>query len=119
MTFTLGIRQFALLSVMARIPPEPWFRPPVEATCALCGRAVLPAQADKHHLVPKSQGGRQTVLLHRICHRQIHALFSEVELATHYASIDALLQHEGVRRFVAWVRNKPPGFHERTRRSKR
>lgn len=87
--------------------------------CPLCGRPIPPAQQDAHHMVPKSQGGRATTLLHRICHRQLHALFSEQELAREYASPEALLAHEEVRRFVEWVRTKPPDFHERARRSAR
>lgn len=85
--------------------------------CPLCQRPVPPAQQDAHHLVPKSQGGRHTVVLHRICHRQVHALFTETELARHYASAEALLAHPQMARFVAWVQRKPPDFFERTRKS--
>ena len=70
-------------------------------------------------LVPRSRGGTQKQVLHRICHRQVHALFTETELARDYATVQALLAHPDVARFVAWVRNKPPGFMERTRRSSR
>lgn len=86
--------------------------------CPLCGRSVPPAQQDAHHLVPRSEGGRDTVILHRICHRQVHALFSETELARHYASAQALLTHPGVQAFVQWVRKKPDDFYERTRKSR-
>mgnify|MGYP006203325167 CR=1 FL=1 len=72
--------------------------------CPLCGRPIPPQQRDAHHLVPKSKGGRGTVDLHRICHRQIHALFTETELARRYATVDALLAHPEVARFVAWYR---------------
>lgn len=87
--------------------------------CPLCQRAIPPDQQDAHHLVPRSQGGRQTVLLHRICHRQIHALLSEVELARQYPSIEALSTHPELARFVAWVRRKPESFFQRTRKSTR
>ncbi len=79
----------------------------------------MPApQRDEHHLVPKSRGGRTTTVLH-LCHRQVHASFSEAELANQYATVDALLANEDVARFVAWVRTKPNGFYERTKRSGR
>jgi hypothetical protein len=55
--------------------------------------------------------------LHRICHRQLHALFSETELARHYASAEALLTHPEVQKFVRWVQSKPPGFYERSRKA--
>jgi hypothetical protein len=77
------------------------------------------AQQEAHHMVPKSWGGRQTRVLHRMCHRQIHALLTEAELARDYASIEALRTHPGVARFVAWVKDKPGEFHERTRASQR
>lgn len=49
--------------------------------CALCDREIPPALSDAHHLIPKSKGGVVTVLMHRACHKQIHALFTETELA--------------------------------------
>jgi hypothetical protein len=55
----------------------------------LCDRVIPPAQRDAHHLVPKSKGGRQTEFLHRVCHRQVHALLTETELARQYASVEA------------------------------
>ncbi len=61
--------------------------------CPLCERPIPPAQRDAHHLVPKCKGGRHTEFLHRVCHRQIHALLTETELARQYATVDALLAH--------------------------
>lgn len=90
-----------------------------DPTCPLCGRPIPPSQRDAHHLVPRSRGGTQTELLHRICHRQVHALFSESELARQFATANALLAHPDMARFVAWVRSKPPEFMERTRKSRR
>lgn len=87
--------------------------------CPLCDRPIPPAQADAHHLVPKSRGGRHTAVLHRVCHRQIHALLGEAELARHYASIDALRAHPELSAFIAWVRGKPPDFFVATRKSGR
>ncbi len=67
--------------------------------------------------MPRSRGGRQTVILHRICHRQVHALFTEVELERDYAQVDALRRHPQMARFIEWVRPKPEDFFERTRKS--
>jgi len=94
---------------------------PADATliCPLCEREIPVIAEDAHHLVPKSKGGRHTEYLHRICHRQLHALFTETELARHYHTVEALLAHPEVAAFVAWVRGKPPEFHERTRKSQR
>ena len=75
--------------------------------------------ATAHHLVPRTFGGRETVDLHRICHRKIHALFTERELQRHYNSIDRLLDHPEIRSFVDWVRPKDPFFYTRTVDAKR
>lgn len=92
-------------------------RPPL--VCPLCDRPLPAAQADVHHLIPRSQGGRETVLLHRLCHRQVHALLSEAELAREFHTLEALRAHPAVAGFVAWVKRKPPEFSGRTRKSQR
>jgi hypothetical protein len=92
---------------------------PVDLVCPLCERRIPQSQRDAHHLVPKSKGGRQTEYLHRICHRQIHALFTETELARQFNSVEALLAHSDIALFIAWVKTKPDDFMERTRKSQR
>ena len=87
--------------------------------CPLCGRVIPPAQRDAHHLVPKSNGGRQTKFLHRVCHRQVHALLTETELARQYATVEALLGHRELQTFVAWVKTKPAEFSVPTSKSTR
>lgn len=86
-------------------------------TCALCNRP-LGRKVEWHHVVPKSQGGRETVPLHPICHRAIHANVSNKELARLYPTLDALRGREDVAAFLRWVANKPPDFHAPTRRRK-
>ncbi|SMB91686.1 HNH endonuclease [Deinococcus hopiensis] len=100
---------------MARRHPESnWPPPPREPErCGLCGRET--PLLTEHHLVPRSQGRRQgvkmqdlpTVTLCPACHKFLHRTFSNAELAGEYHSVDALLEHEAVRRFVAWVRTQP------------
>lgn len=85
--------------------------------CPLCGRPIPPeAKQSRHHLVPKLKGGKggATVLLHQICHNEIHATLSEAELARVYNSVDALRAHPRLAKFFAWVGKRPPGFHSRT-----
>lgn len=83
--------------------------------CALCARP-LGGKVEWHHVVPKSEGGRDTVPLHPICHRTIHASASNAELARLYPTLEALLERADIRRFVAWIADKPPDFHAPTRR---
>jgi len=84
--------------------------------CPLCNRPIPPdVPQSLHHLVPKLKGGRcgETVLLHHICHREIHASLTETELARSYATIDALKTHARLAKFITWVRKRPPGFSSR------
>ena len=92
---------------------------PAAVTCPLCERVIPPVQRDQHHLVPKSKGGRRTELLHRVCHRQVHALLTETELAGQYATVQAFLQHPELQTFLAWVKTKPEDFFVRTNKSAR
>jgi hypothetical protein len=89
--------------------------PPPAAACALCAR-LLGRRIEWHHRVPKSQGGSETVPVHPICHRIIHACVSNRDLAGAYADLDALRQHEDIARFIRWIADKPPNFHAPTRR---
>ncbi|MCT2399433.1 HNH endonuclease [Novosphingobium mangrovi (ex Huang et al. 2023)] len=84
-------------------------------TCWLCSR-LLGRRIEWHHRVPKSRGGRETVPLHPICHRTIHATFTNAELARMPEGVEALLESEELRRFVRWVSGKHPDFHARTAR---
>jgi len=89
-----------------------------EMVCPLCTRTIPKAQRDAHHLVPKSRGGEETVILHRLCHRQIHALLTETQLARHYSTVEALKAHPEIAKFIAWVRDKPNHIRASIRRSK-
>lgn len=75
---------------------------------------------DRHHFLPRAEGGREAAPVHRICHRKLHALWSERELARLYATPEAILGHPEIQRFVRWLRRKPPEFwaptHTRRRR---
>jgi hypothetical protein len=89
---------------------------PAETTCPLCGRPLIPGPTiDAHHLLPRSQGGTDTVILHRICHQAIHATLSEPELARDFRTIEALRQHPDLARFIAWVRKRPVDYLDRSR----
>ncbi|MEM1345164.1 MAG: HNH endonuclease [Pseudomonadota bacterium] len=105
---------------MARKRRQDWEDAPaadITPVCPLCERPIPPeARQSLHHLTPKMRGGRHgpTVLLHQICHNEIHAALSETELARHYASIEALRAHPRIARFIAWVADKPPAFHAPT-----
>lgn len=87
--------------------------------CPLCDRTIPDSQKDAHHLIPKSKGGKRTEFLHRICHKQVHALFTETELAVEFNTAEVLRTHPEMQKFIAWVKNKPNDFYEKTRKSSR
>lgn len=87
------------------------------AACALCERP-LGARVEWHHLIPKSEGGRETAPVHPICHRTIHALIPNDELARAFADPAALRGREDVARFLRWIADKPPDFHAPVRRGR-
>lgn len=82
-------------------------------TCWLCARP-LGRKGEWHHPVPKSRGGRETVPLHPICHRALHANFTNAELARVGAEVEALKQNAAIATFLRWIEGKPPDFHART-----
>lgn len=88
-----------------------------EPICPLCERPIPPAARQSlHHLVPKLRGGKggPTVLLHQICHSEIHAALTETELARDYNTIETLRSHPKIAKFVQWVSRRPPEFHARS-----
>ena len=89
--------------------------PPV---CAFCLRP-LGTHVELHHFIPKSEGGNQTVPVHPICHRAIHAHVSNHDLAATDADLSTLRQREELQRFLKWIANKPANFHAPTRRSRK
>lgn len=86
-----------------------------KGACWLCARP-LGRRVEWHHPVPRSRGGRDTVPLHPICHRAIHASFTNAQLARMPADAQVLLELQEIRRFVDWVSGKPPDFHAPTAR---
>ncbi|MAK98613.1 MAG: HNH endonuclease [Erythrobacteraceae bacterium] len=83
-------------------------------TCWLCGRAIE-TRVQWHHPVPKAKKGRATVPVHPICHRTIHANFTNAQLARIGDDPARLKENEAVAKFLAWIADKPPDFHAPTR----
>ena len=86
--------------------------------CALCSRP-LGVKVEWHHVVPRSQGGTDTVPVHPICHRTIHALVGNADLARLYPTLDLLRERDDVASFLAWIADKSPDFSAVTRRARR
>ena len=81
--------------------------------CPLCERP-LGFKRERHHIAPKSKGGREVVEVHPICHRKIHKVFTNSELAR-YGSLEAIQGHPDMATFIRWLKGKPPDFYAPTR----
>lgn len=85
--------------------------------CELCGRAK---PLTFHHLIPKAVHGRKRfqkrhtkqelrsrgIYICRLCHSGIHDLISEKELAEHFTTTMALLEHPAIAKHIAWVKKQ-------------
>ncbi|NML94819.1 HNH endonuclease [Novosphingobium olei] len=86
-------------------------------SCWLCTRP-LGRRVEWHHPVPKSRGGKMTAPVHPICHRTLHATFTNAELARFGADALALRGRVELQPFLRWIASKPPDFHAPTARRK-
>lgn len=84
----------------------PIFSPPKTFLCPVCGRECDADQGSRHHVLPKSQGGRAIEVLCRPCHRQIHNLFSVKELARDYDTVKKLRAAPEMQTWIRWVQKK-------------
>jgi len=87
--------------------------------CALCGRVTKRGNTE-HHLIPRTcrsnkwfkkrfdrERMNQTIAVCRDCHRAIHRLIpDEKELGRYYNTVELLLDHPEMGKFVAWVRKR-------------
>ena len=81
--------------------------------CWLCLRP-LGKRVEWHHPVPKSRGGRERVPIHPICHRTLHACFSNAELERIGGELVELRRDPAIARFLTWIANKDADFHAPT-----
>jgi 5-methylcytosine-specific restriction enzyme A len=87
-----------------------------EQACALCERVVPAALITLHHLLPKERGGKAEHRLPfcRPCHKQVHAMFSNRQLADHYITIDQLRTAPELATFLPWIRKQRADRYFRT-----
>nr|WP_137678889.1 HNH endonuclease [Aurantiacibacter suaedae] len=88
------------------------------AICWLCQRP-LGRRVQLHHVVPKAKRGKVTVPVHPICHRTIHACFTNAQLMRLGGAREPLVADPEVAKFLRWIADKPPDFHAPTRRQRK
>lgn len=86
--------------------------------CELCDRKV--SEITEHHLIPKERGGKNcdTALLCKVCHKQVHALYTNRELAARLFSISRLKDEEKIKKYLKFIRNHPGDAHITIKKSK-
>ncbi|MCP8968241.1 HNH endonuclease [Ectobacillus ponti] len=86
-------------------------------TCELCGREDL--ELTVHHLTPKELGGTfmPTANLCIPCHKQIHALYTNTELAVRLDTVELLKDDPKIAAYIKWVQKQPSSKQVRTRKS--
>jgi len=80
-----------------------------EFHCPLCERTEDFLKPSKHHLVPKSRDGEVTAEICSDCHRQIHALFTLVELERELSTVDALKSSQPMQKWIKWAAKQGGG----------
>lgn len=79
--------------------------------CPICGRPMVAGPSiDRHHWVPRTKGGRAATPVHLICHRMLHRLYSEKEMARTYNDPAVIRADPRLAPFLRWVGRKPPQF---------
>ena len=86
--------------------------------CELCNREV--SQLTERHLVPKERGGKDfpTANLCITCHKQIHALYTNRELAARLFTIDRLSNDEKIKRYLKFISKHSGDAHITIKKSK-
>lgn len=89
--------------------------------CELCGREVPAGMITLHHLTPRQKGGTYggKSPLCRLCHKQLHATYSNTQLAREFATIAALRSAADLQPFLKWIRKQKPDRNFRTVQSGR
>lgn len=87
----------------------------MEGTCEMCERENM--ELTFHHLIPKCQHSKKSIKrkfsseemktrgidVCRDCHPTIHKFIKNKDLAKTYNTLETLLEHEEISKFVKWV----------------
>ena len=85
--------------------------------CELCLRDNV--ERTIHHLTPREFGGgpEETAKLCIPCHKQIHALYSNSELAIRLNTIERLQDDPEMKKYLNWIKKQPAGKLPRIKKS--
>lgn len=75
----------------------------------ICKICETDEATQRHHVLPKSKGGKDTVWCCDDCGGQVHMFFNNNELAN--MTLEQLLNTDKMRAYIAW-KKKHPGKHK-------
>lgn len=75
--------------------------------CPICERHIPDYLMTKHHLIPRSKGGKDIEFICLACHNQIHLLFSNRELESNLNNVQKIQNHTKMKSFIQWIRKRP------------
>jgi len=78
--------------------------------CPICERTSTTEYIEKHHLTPRSRGGKKTLLICIDCGDQIHKLFTNKKLDKEFNTLEKLLADPKIQKWKEWVKNKKFGI---------
>lgn len=84
--------------------------------CELCLRHMPKRLVTLHHLTPRSEGGKASprTPLCKPCHKQVHVMFSNKDLARRYPSLESLRSADDLQAFLKWIVRQEPDRNFRT-----
>ena len=96
--------------------------------CILCEKEY--DKLTEHHLIPKTCHKKikskkafvnidlsKTINTCESCHKQIHALISEKELAYNYNTVEKLKRHPSINKYIVWAKKRNNIRSIKTKRS--
>lgn len=90
----------------------------MEGTCELCHRENV--VLTKHHLLPREEGGKEEHIAYicEACHKHIHALYTNRELAIRLNTIKDLQEDEKIAKYLKFIKKQPSSKKVRSRKSR-
>lgn len=87
--------------------------------CELCRREGVP-KVTEHHLVPREEGGKdgKVAWLCESCHKQIHSLYTNKELAVRLNTLDRLENDYSIIKYLKYIRKQPASKKVKVKKSR-
>ena len=74
---------------------------------------------NRHHWTPRTEGGGDWSFLHVVCHKKIHSVLSDHQIARDFPDAETLRAHPDISAFIRWVRRRPPEYLDRVEKPRR